>query len=87
MTGDLVNGLFETLGGFFVLLSVRRLHRDKIVRGVSWVHVAFFAAWGYWNLAYYPSLGQWFSFAGGVGVVAINTAWLAQLIYYSRRDV
>jgi len=79
---DLINGLFECCGGFFIALSVRKLHRDKKVKGVSWVHAAFFSAWGYWNLFYYPHLGQWLSFAGGVFLVAVNTLWLCQMWYW-----
>lgn len=84
MSPDVFNGLFEIAGGFFISLSVRKLWADKMVAGVSWLHAGFFAAWGYWNLFYYPSLDQWWSFWGGVGVVTANTIWLGQLIYYSR---
>lgn len=83
---DLINGLFESAGGFFILLSVIRLHREKKVRGVSWLTTAFFASWGYWNLFFYPHLDQWLSFAGGAFLVAVNTAWLAQMIYYIRAE-
>ena len=84
---DFVNGAFESLGGFFILLSVVKLHRDKTVRGVSWIHVAFFASWGYWNLYFYPHLDQWFSFWGGAFLVAVNTIWLGQLVYYGRPKI
>lgn len=83
---DTINGIFESLGAFFILQSVFKLHRDKLVRGVSWLHSGFFAAWGYWNLWYYPSLDQWFSFFGGVGIVTTNTIWLLQIIYYTRAE-
>lgn len=83
---DIINGLFESLGGFFILLSIRRLHREKLVRGVSWVHAAFFTTWGFWNLFFYPQLGQWMSFAGGAFLVAANTAWLLQMWYYLRAE-
>lgn len=81
---DVINGAFECLGAPFIVLSILRLARDKRVAGVSWLHAAFFAAWGYWNLFYYPHLGQWFSFAGAVLIVIANSAWLAQLIWYTR---
>lgn len=81
---DFVNGTFESLGGFFILLSVVKLYHDKRVRGVSWIHAAFFSSWGYWNLAYYPHLGQWMSFIGGAFLVAVNTVWLLQMLYYLR---
>lgn len=86
MSADLINGLFEMVGGFFIALSCRQLYRDKQVRGVSWLHVSFFAAWGYWNLYFYPAVGAWWSFAGGVGVVSANSAWLLMIFYYSLRD-
>ena len=83
---DAINGTFEAMGAFFILLSVRKLYRDKRVRGVSWVHAGFFATWGYWNLYYYPYLDQWLSFWGGVGIVLANSIWLGQLIYYTIRE-
>lgn len=79
---DLVNGCFEASGGWFIYQSIKKLYRDKSVRGVSWKHVAFFSTWGYWNLFYYPHLDQWLSFAGGVGIVITNTIWLLQIAYY-----
>lgn len=83
---DLVNGLFEMFGMFFILPSIVKLYKDKEVKGVSWIHACFFAAWGLWNLVYYPSLQQWLSFAGGIGIAIANIVWLSQLIYYTRRD-
>lgn len=81
---DIVNGLYEFLGAPFIVLSILRLAKDKKVHGVSWVHVGFFTSWGFWNLFYYPHLGQWCSFAGGVAIVVANSFWLGQLIYYKR---
>jgi len=79
---DFINGLFESCGGFFILFSVIKLHREKTVHGVHWVHTSFFTSWGFWNLYYYPTLDQWFSFYGGLFLVLTNTFWLGQLIYY-----
>ena len=86
MWQDKVNGLFELLGGLFIMLTCIKLYRDKKVRGLSFVHIAYFTAWGYWNIHYYPHLGQWVSFAGGLGVVGVNTIWLGMLIYYIRKE-
>lgn len=82
---DTVNGCFEILGAFFVSLNVRQIWRDKQSKGIHWLAVAFFTAWGYWNLYFYPAVGQWVSFVGGVGVVVVNTIWLALLCYYARK--
>ena len=83
---DLINSLFEISGGFFIGISILKTYKDKIVRGVSWLTVSFFAVWGYWNLFYYPSLNQWLSFSGGVFIVTMNTIWIVQLIYYTYKE-
>lgn len=84
---DFFNGLLETCGGFFIALSVIKLYRDKVVKGVSWIHVGFFTLWGFWNLFYYPHLGQWLSFSGGMLLVTVNTVWLGQIFYYGSKGV
>ena len=81
---DLINGLFEFFGSLVLWMNVRQLYLDKKVRGVTWSATAFFMTWGYWNLYYYPHLGQWCSFAGGVSIVVANTVWLGQMLYYGR---
>jgi hypothetical protein len=82
---DLVNGGFEFFAGFFVLMHCRRLHIDKLVKGVSLVATVFFTSWGIWNLYYYPHLGQWASFYGGLAIVSANALWISMMIYYTRR--
>lgn len=86
MWQDLINGSFEFLGGFFILLSCLKVFRDKKVRGVSPYHVIYFTSWGFWNLYYYPHLDQWTSFAGGTIIVLTNTLWVGMLIYYILRE-
>lgn len=82
---DLANGLFELGGAAFQLLNVKALMRDRRVQGVHWSPVVFFTAWGGWNLFYYPHLGQWLSFVGGLAIVLVNLLWLTLLASYSRR--
>lgn len=86
MTPDMINGLFEGLGTLFILTSVVKLYNEKLVRGVSWVHMSFFMTWGFWNLYYYPHLEQWWSFVGGIGIVVANTVYVGQLLYYTWRE-
>ena len=42
---DLINGLFELSGGFFLWLNVYKLYQAKCVRGVSVVCSIFFLIW------------------------------------------
>lgn len=86
MSNDLINGLFEALSGAMVLNHCRAIIKDKCVAGVSIISVAFFSAWGFWNLYYYPSLGQFWSFVGGMFIVISNMAWLLLLIKYRHKD-
>lgn len=74
---DLSNGGFEALSGVVSLLNVRRLLRDRNLQGVSVWPAAFFTAWGVFNLGFYPYLGLWWSFTGGLAITGVNIAWLA----------
>lgn len=82
MTPDLINGLFEAGGACAVGLSVRRLARDKRYAGMDPRQIGFFQSWGLWNLFYYPSLHQPFSFIGGAALATMNTIYLFQLWKY-----
>ncbi len=86
MTADFINGLFELAAGLLLSLNVRRLFKDKQVRGVCLLPVMLMAAWGYWNLFFYPIVGATFSFLAGIPVAAINTIWSIQIFYYGRRE-
>lgn len=81
---DLVNGLFECVGGLSLLKNVKRIRRDKQVRGTVWEITIFFTAWGYWNMFYYPNLDQWISFAGGCVICLANTVWVFYAYKYRR---
>lgn len=82
MSFDAINGLFELVGGFLMWLNVYTLHRDKHMAGVSMLPTGFFICWGLWNLAFYSSLGQWWSLWGGVNLVIANAVWWGQMAYY-----
>jgi len=82
---DAVNGLFEGVTGIASILNCRQLYKDKEVKGVVWWFTIFYTLWGFWNLYYYPSLNQWFSFAGGLVIVAANAFWVGMVIYYRRK--
>lgn len=80
---DRVNGLFEFVGAVFALLNISKLLTDRSVRGVYWPSVAFWTIWGGWNLYYYPALGQWFSFFGGLLLVFFNAFWVVSAGYFA----
>lgn len=74
------------MGGSILLwLNVKTLIKAKKVEGIHWGSSAFFTLWGLWNLFYFPSLGQWCSFCGGLSIAAANATWVVLAIYYGRR--
>ncbi len=84
--GDLINASFELISGLLVWMNVRQVYKDKGYAGV-WVPAnVFFLLWGLWNLYYYPSLGQWFSFYGGLSIVAANSVWIGLMMYFGKKQ-
>ena len=79
---DMINGGFEALGTVFVLNHCRVLLKDRQVKGVSILSTVFFTGWGFWNLYFYPSLGQWWSFVGAALLVGANCLYVALLVVF-----
>lgn len=84
---DIGNGLFELVGAFFTWRNYIELRRAREIKGVYWPMTAFFTAWGFWNLHYYPSLEQWFSFYAGIVLVLGNAFWvnLAAKLWWEKK--
>lgn len=79
---DLINGLFECIGGILICSNCYRLYKDKKVMGVNISVTAFFTSWGIWNLYFYPHNNLWLSFIGGLVIVISNSIWIGMSIYY-----
>lgn len=82
MLPDMINGFFEAFGAWSIWMHVRAIRKAKSWSGLSPLAVCFFTLWGWWNLFYYPHLGQWLSFAGGIVLVAGNCFWLYYIWRY-----
>lgn len=82
MTPDFINGCFEFFASIFIFIHCLKLQHDKLVRGVSIISTVFFLSWGFWNIFYYPKLGQMFSFYMGLLVCAVNMVYVGMMIYY-----
>ena len=79
---DTINGMFEMIAGCLLWLNVRQIYKDKCVAGYNISTAIFFCAWGFWNIIYYPHLGQFWSFVGGINVVIPNTIWTVMMLRY-----
>jgi hypothetical protein len=85
-TPDVINGLFEFAGAVAGFVNCVKLYRDKQVRGFVPSLSLYFIAWGIWNCAYYPLLGQWVSLAGTIAITFSNGLYLALAIYFKRKE-
>jgi hypothetical protein len=83
---DVVNACFEFGGAWCTWRNAYELYKVRKISGVYWPMTAFFATWGLWNLVYYPALGQWWSFAGGIALVLGNLAWVILAVYLKRQQ-
>lgn len=84
MSPDLVNGLFELGGAAVIASQIVVVLRDQRVEGVRWWMPFFFWCWTVWNIPYYASLGQWWSWAAAWLVVATHSVY-AGLLWWFRR--
>lgn len=82
---DLVNAAFEFLAAVFILNHTRAMLKSGQAYGVSLLSTAFFAAWGAWNIFYYPHIGQTASFYAGILVFFANIIWVSTIIYIRRK--
>lgn len=82
---DLINAIWEVLGGLFVIPSIVSIAKTKEVKGVNWSTIMFFFIWGLWNIYFYPHNGFILSFYGGVFLSILNFIWVLMLIKYSKK--
>lgn len=80
---DLINCSFEFGGAIAQCVNIRRLLRDRMVRGISLSTTTFFNAWGLWNLYYYLHLEQPWSWFGGAFLTSINLIWLSIAAWFA----
>ncbi len=82
MSPDQINAMFEGGCGILCLLNIVELLKSKKIAGIHWAPTIMFTLWGFWNLYYYPALGQWYSWFGGVVLVTANVIWLMLVALY-----
>ena len=82
MTPDQINATLELTGAVFTFRNALRVYRDRGYAGITWTAVAFFTTWGFWNIWYYPSLHQSWSFAAAVLLLAANLLWVSAMAWF-----
>jgi hypothetical protein len=82
---DMINAVYEGVGAVLISLNIRRLLRDKTVKGVSLWPGAWWTCWGAWNVYFYSAVNTPASFYAGIAVVLANATWLGLAVHYARR--
>lgn len=85
-THDAINAVFEGGGAIALCLNVRRLLKDKSVKGVSLLTTSWWTAWGFWNVYFYAAVSCAASFWAGLAVVIVNAVWLGLALRYARAE-
>lgn len=83
-THDAINAVYEGVGALLICNNIRRVLKDKAVKGVSLWTTGWWTMWGAWNVYFYTAVGTPASFYAGIAVVVANAVWLALAVYYSR---
>ena len=86
MTMDQTNACFELMGAAFMIPSLIKAYKEKVIQGVSILTPIFFSCWGIFNVFYYPSIFQFYSGMAAIMLFSINLIWLYQVIVYSRKN-
>jgi len=84
MTPDHINASFELSGSLLTWMNVWWVYKDKGYAGLYFPAIFLFTSWGFWNLWYYPHLGQWWSGVATIIMVSANTCWCGMMLYYGR---
>src|SRR5215213_4295535 len=87
LSGDVINALFETIGGALLFLNSYRAVKAKTIIGVDPAPTMFFWLWGVFNLWYYSHLNQPLSTTAGILPTIANTLFLSLWWYYSRKKL
>ena len=82
-THDTINAIFEAGGACFLCLNIRRLLKDKSVKGVSLITTTWWTAWGFWNVYFYAAVSCALSFWAGLAVVCANFVWLGLAVHFA----
>jgi hypothetical protein len=79
---DAFNAFLEFAAVFAVLASVRKLVRDRKVRGLAPSHMAYGFFSASWFLYYYAHLDQWWSFWVSALYWFTFAAWVVLALYF-----
>ena len=86
-TYDIINSSFIFIAGFFYILNLFKLRKDKDVKGISKLSIVFFSCWNFWTFYFFIATTDfvWTQFSYGF-VSIINLLYLTLLLYYIKNQ-
>jgi hypothetical protein len=85
ITLDQINAGFEMAGAISRTFDCVQLYRAKRFVGGSLFTAFFFLMWGFFNIVFYPSLGQTYSYLAALALTTMNALWLVMAMYFNWR--
>ena len=82
---DQVNSGFVSIAALFYILNLLKLIKDKEVKGISKISIAFFSLWNVWTLFFFIAVSEyWWTIGAYVAVAILNITYIALMVKYSR---
>ncbi|BDD79864.1 hypothetical protein [Burkholderia phage FLC9] len=85
LTYDMINACLELAGATLRSIDCIKLYRAKRFQGGSLWTALFFFLWGLFNIVYYPSFNQTYSWAAAIALTVVNGLWISMAVFYNRR--
>ena len=85
-TLDKINAFFPLIGCFFVILNIKKMMKDKELKGSQWFSPLFFYTGQGINVYLLLTLKQWFSFVTGAMLLCCSLTWWSLMMYYKIRN-
>jgi cation transport ATPase len=83
LTMDQANACLEMGGAFLRTLDCIKLFQDKRFSGGHLGTALYFLGWGVFNVFFYPSLNQVWSFWAAIVLMVMNGLWFVMALYYN----
>lgn len=83
LTMDQANAALEMGGAFLRTLDCIKLFQHKRFVGGHLGTALYFLLWGVFNVFFYPSLNQVWSFWAALALMVINGLWFVMAVYYN----
>jgi len=85
MNSDLANGLVELAAVGFILLSVRRVLRDRLAAGISAATVLYFCCRAAWGLYFFLTNNLPWTACAALLSLCVNFLYLVLILHYSQK--